>query len=110
MSDVPQKSNRGGKRVGAGRKPKLPTAEIKGIIEGVVDFEKMIRHLDKELYKPKTSLANKLKIGDLLLAYAHGKPTTSAIVEASVTTDSVQDMTDMWNLLAEDIDNPEDIE
>ena len=36
MSDVPQKSNRGGKRVGAGRKPKLPTAEIKGIIEGGV--------------------------------------------------------------------------
>ena len=110
MSDVPQKSNRGGKRVGAGRKPKLPVAEIKGVIEGVVDFEKMIRHLDKELYKPKTSLANKLKITDILLSYRYGKPVTSAIVEANVTTDTAQDMTDMWNLLAEDIDNPEDIE
>lgn len=62
---------RGGKRTGSGRRKGIPnksTQEIRELITGIVDFEQLVRALERRA-KRKSELAARL-----LFEYAYGKP------------------------------------
>ena len=84
------KSNRGGKRAGAGRKKgsiSRKTINLDRLIDANVSFPKIVRQLQAQ------ALDGCIKSQTLLLAYGFGKPVERQVV---VTKDSTETIKGAW--------------
>lgn len=108
MSDVPQKSKRGGKREGSGRPRKVQSKELKTLINESVDFKETLKSLMHIINSPKSKDSDRIKCIELLLQYNFGKPHQSVQLEAHVSPlASPERVAEFW-ALAETIDITED--
>ena len=98
------KSNRGGKREGAGRPRKPQSMELKKLIAQSVDFEDALKTLMHIVNSPKSKDSDRIKVVELLLAYNFGKPHQSVQIDATVSPlASPERIAEFWQY-AEELD------
>ena len=103
MSDI-KKSNRGGKREGAGRPRKPQSMELKKLINQSVDFTEALKTLMHIVNSPKSKDSDRIKVVELLLAYNYGKPHQSVAIETNLSPlASPERIAEFWQF-AETID------